>query len=160
MARRRWNRGEAFIAQADYGPRERWQHTGRVLELTEQAGGLAARATEENMLDRMLLRRAIDLRGREAGLRLKGDYQAAHLDSRIIASYNAGRGMNAGGFQAYERSDAEEAAYGRWRRALQAVTTFERHAVLNVCCHERDIVAPALPALRRGLARLGDWYRL
>ncbi|MGB4102144.1 MAG: DUF6456 domain-containing protein [Alphaproteobacteria bacterium] len=150
----------AFIAAADYGPRERWQHTGRALELTEQAGVLAARATEENMLDRLLLRRVIDWRGREAGLRLKVDYQAAHLENRIIASYNAARGMNAGGYQSYERSEAEEAAYGRWRRALLAVTIYERHAVLDVCCHERDIVAPALPALRRGLARLGDWYRL
>jgi hypothetical protein len=58
-----------------------------------------------------------------AGLKLKADYQAAHLENRIIASYNAARGMNAGGFQNYERTEAEEAAYRRWRRALLAVVS-------------------------------------
>lgn len=164
MGRRRWERGDDGAdngaAGADRGPAERWQHSGRLLELTEQAGVLAARTLEEHPLDRLLLRRIIDVRGREAGLRLKAAYQAAHLDNRIIASYNVARGMNAGGFQAYERNDAEEAAYGRWRRALQAVGSAHGNVVLDVCCHDRLPSATALPALRHGLARLVDWYRL
>ena len=35
----------------DHGTPERWQHSGRALEVTDRAGILAAQATEEHILD-------------------------------------------------------------------------------------------------------------
>lgn len=147
---------------ADHGPRERWQHHDRLLVAGTGEGrdAVTARVAEEHMLDRLAARSIINERARTAGLLLRADYQAAHLENRIIASYNIVRGLNAGGFQPYERSDAEEAAYQRWRRAVQSLPLREGGAVQDVCCFDRVPDARTLAALRRGLERLGVWYRL
>lgn len=161
MARRRWEQGYAIashIVRADHGPHERWQHSARTLEAAGRTGLCAARVLEENLLDRLLLRGVIGGPARQAGLRLKADYHAAHLDNRVTASYNAARGINHGGFQAYERSDAEEAAYRRWRSALLTLENLQRSAVLDACCHDRAPIPVATAALRRGLAQLCGWY--
>ncbi|MEJ0062122.1 MAG: DUF6456 domain-containing protein [Alphaproteobacteria bacterium] len=146
--------------RGDHGPPERWRHSGRLLETTGHAGVLAARVSEEHALDRLRLRGLIGARDHEAGLRLRADYHAAHLEGRIIASYNAARGMNCGGFQAYERTDIEEAAYRRWRGAVQAVGIADSAAVLGLCCHGHGPRAAQMAALRRGLSRLAAWYGL
>ena len=44
----------------DHGTPERWQHSGRALELTERAGVLAVRVTEEHIIDVLAMRRLLD----------------------------------------------------------------------------------------------------
>lgn len=146
---------------ADHGPKERWQHAGRTLQVTEMAGVLAARVSEENGLDRALAAGQVDAVMHEAGLMLRADYQAAQVEQRIIASYSAARVSRVGGYHEPERSDAEERAYQRWRRALQAVDLMEGRVLLSACCQEQ---MPQTPAgwhyLRRGLGRLIGYYGL
>lgn len=159
--RRRWQRGNAFLPiqeRADHGPRERWQHSERVMEATERAGVFAARTAEEHILDRLRVMGFIDDRARQAGLRLRSDFRAAHLENRVTASYNPARGINHGGYREYERSDMEEAAYQRWRRALRAVEGVSRSALLDVCCHGKPPTPAILQALQAGLSKLCDWY--
>lgn len=144
---------------ADHGTAERWQHATRRLEVTEAAGVLAARVLEEHGLDRLHLRDAIETEMRDGGLRLRADYQAAHLEQRITAQYAPAAGSG-GGYRPYERSDAEEAAYQRWRLAVRAVGIMDSKIVLAVCCHDQMPTAASLPSLQRGLTRLARFYGL
>jgi hypothetical protein len=150
----------ALPHRPEHGTAERWQHGARVLELTEQAGVLTARVLAEHGLDRLVLAGQLAPLAGVAGMRLRADYQAAHLATRVIASYSATRGVRQGGYTEYERSDAEEAAYRRWREAVRAVGIIDSGVVLAACCEDRLPVPTALPALQRGLARLIRWYRL
>lgn len=152
--------GALHRPRADHGPRERWQHSGRILTLTEQAGVLAARATEEHVLDRLVLAGIVSARARDAGLRLRADYQAGHLEQRIVASYSLARDTRYGGFAEHERDDAEEAAYRRWRDAVRAVGMQDSTVVLDVACHDMLPRPTLVPQLRRGLERLADWYKI
>ena len=149
--------GKRIAWLADHGAVERWQHSGRVLEETDQAGVLAARVLEEHGLDRLVLARVIDGVMRDAGLRLRADYQVARMESRVTASYNASRGTRQGGYVEYERGDVEEAAYQRWRKAVHALGK-DSGLVLAVCCYDLMPRAANLPQLRRGLARLAAIY--
>jgi hypothetical protein len=144
---------------ADHGPRERWQHSGRIFEVTEQAGQCTARVTEEHCLDHWVLAGWLAAEERDAGMRLRADYQAARLENRIIASYSVTRGLNAGGYQAYERDEVEEAAYRRWRDAVKAMAAYGT-LVLDACCHDHAPSKQNAVALRRGLSLLRRWYRI
>lgn len=145
---------------ADHGPAERWQHGGRTLETTDQAGILAARVLEEHRLDTLQLQGVLDVAQRDSGLRLRADYQAAHLMARVTASYAVARGAGQGGYSEYERTDAEEAAYQRWRNAVRALGLTDSRVVLAVCCHDETPPGHAYAQLRRGLRRLADHYGL
>lgn len=144
---------------ADHGPAERWQHGTRSLEVTDAAGVLAARVLEEHGLDRLVLRGVIDTALRDGGLRLRADYQAAHLEQRLTAQYQPSGGSG-GGYRPYERSDAEEAAYQRWRLAVRAVGIMDSKIVLAVCCHDQMPTSSCLGNLQRGLKRLAGFYGL
>lgn len=145
---------------ADHGPAERWQHGARVLEVTEQAGVLAARVLEEHLIDRLLLRGLLDHTERDSALRLRADYQAAHLMTRVTASYAVTRGAGQGGYSEYERTEAEEAAYQRWRHAVRALGITDSRVVLAVCCHDETPPQHSHAQLRRGLRRLASHYGL
>ncbi|MBI1274192.1 MAG: hypothetical protein GC131_08955 [Alphaproteobacteria bacterium] len=145
---------------ADHGPAERWQHSGRAFEYTEHAGVLAARALEENILDRLALSCLITDEQCEAGLRLRADYLGARLEARQIGCYNPARSINNGHDGGYERNEAEEAAYRRWRHAVRAIGIIDSDTIVTVCCHDRAPCAHQLPALLRGLERLLKWYGL
>ena len=143
----------------DAGPPERWQHSGRVLELTDRPGVLAVRATEEHILDVLLLKSILSALQVEAALRLKADYHAAGLSAHVTSAYT---GMsNARDFfrGEYERNDAQEYAYRRWRDAVRALAG-QAGAVIATVCHD----APPLPrdtaALQLGLEKLTVWYRI
>jgi hypothetical protein len=145
---------------ADYGTNERWQHSGRMLEPTERRGILAARATEEHIIDIMVVRGILTPRQREAAFRFKLDYQSAALTVHVTSSYNplSGGGDYAAGGR--ERSDAEEAAYQRWRNAVRALGLRFSGIVITAACHDllpgpRDLIL-----LQSGLERLAGLYRL
>jgi len=145
-------------AAADHGPIERWRHSGRTLEPTERAGVLAARALEESVLDVLVLRGAIEENQREAALRLRLDFQRAGLQARLSFSYNPARRQFSPFGPWDERTDAEEAAYQRWRNALRAVGKRHNDAVVTAACFD---IAPAperMDALREGLKKLAKWY--
>lgn len=144
----------------DHGTPERWQHSGRALELTDRAGVLAARATEEHILDVLAMRRLLSEIQLEAGLRFKADYHAAALSAHVTGSYS---GMsNARDFfrGEYERNDAQEAAYRRWKNAVRELGQRHGAAVIATVCHD----APPLPrdvvTLQEGLEKLVALYRL
>ena len=142
----------------DYGPPERWQHSGRLLERTESPGILAARATEEHVLDVLALRGLIDVSQSDAALRLKQDFQRAGLAVNTISRYNP----ESGGGDIYrgkrDRTDAEEAAYQRWRNAVRDMGLAFSEAVVATVCHD-EMPAPAnVPLLQKGLEHLVDWY--
>jgi C4-dicarboxylate-specific signal transduction histidine kinase len=145
---------------ADHGTPERWQHSGRTLELTESAGILAARATEEHIVDTLVLRGLIAPVERDAALRFKLDYQSAALEARITARYSPASSARDFFAAIHERSEAEEAAYRRWRNALREVGKICANAVISTVCHDRMPGPLALPNLQTGLKRLVDWYGL
>jgi hypothetical protein len=70
------------LSPADFGLAERWQHSGHTLEPTEEAGIVAARATEEHIVDQLLLRRLIGKNESEAAFKFKLDYHRAGIEAR------------------------------------------------------------------------------
>lgn len=145
---------------SDYGTQERWQHSGRTLEFTETAGVFAARASEEHILDHLLLLKMLDEAAREAGLKLHHDYTMARIETRITASYASVRGSKGDPEARCMRSDVEEAAYQRWRNALRAVPTEFRDVVIHVACIGHAPATMQLPKLQRGLFQLAKFYGL
>lgn len=146
---------------ADMGPMERWQHTGRILEYTDIAGVMAARASEEHVLDKLVLFKLLDEIMRDAGLRLKEDYMMARMEEHISASY---AGPRTSGTRDPEnrflRNDVEEAAYTRWRSAVKSVAQPFRNSVIHVCCMGGLPRVQELAKLKAGLRELAQFYRL
>ena len=144
----------------DHGTPERWQHSGRALQLTDHAGVLAARATEENLLDILGLKRLLNEVQIEAALKFKADYHAAAIAAHVTGSYT---GMSSAKdfFRAeHERSDAEEAAYIRWKKAVRELGLRYSPAVIAAVCHDAPPLPCDLPALQDGLEKLVVWYKI
>jgi hypothetical protein len=142
----------------DHGTPERWQHSGRAIEPTDSAGVLAARATEEHILDVLVLRRILNEIQIEAGLRLKSDYHAAAIAAHVTGSYSGASSARDFFRGEYERNEAQESAYRRWRDAVRELGPRCGTAVVATVCHD----APPLPrdviALQDGLEKLVKWY--
>lgn len=143
---------------ADHGPKERWQHSGYLVEVTERAGVLALRATEENLLDVLLLRRFISSVERDAGMRFRADYHAAGLEARIVGSYDPTRGCSRSNFRGFEMSDEEEMAYSRWRKALRVLGIALSDAVISTVCLDEWPANKQLVKAKQGLAVLVNFY--
>lgn len=144
----------------DHGPRERWQHSGRAVTITERAGILAARATEEHILDVLELRGLLSARQRDAALALKQDFQQASLSEHVTSGYNPVRVDQSLTPGTRDRSDAEEAAYRRWRNAAMALGTRHSGVVLATACYDLTPSPTQIALLREGLDMLARWYRM
>ena len=144
--------------RGDWGTRERWQHAGRQVEPSDQAGVCVARVMEEHVLDRLVVMGAIGSSEREAALRFKGDYHAAGLMCRLAGSYSPVRGSFSvyGGWD--ERSDAQEEAYGRWRQAMRFLKGDLADTVVSIVCYDVFPDAYKLRCLRAGLKVLVTVY--
>ena len=142
----------------DHGTSERWQHSGRVLEFTDRAGILASRATEEHIIDVLVMRRLLNAVQVEAGLRFKADYHAAALAAHMTGSYSGA--SNARDFfrGEYERNDAQEAAYRRWKNALRELGARHSAAVITTLCYDAPPAPNDVPVLQEGLEKLAVWY--
>lgn len=145
---------------SDYGTLERWQHSGRALEKTDRPGVLAARATEEHILDILGLKKQLSETQIEAGLKFKADYHAAAIAAHVTGSYSGMRVPSDVYRLEHERTSSEEAAYARWRMAVKELGLACGATVIEVVCND----APPLPCdvrvLREGLEKLARWYRL
>lgn len=144
---------------ADYGTPERWQHSGRVLEMTEKAGILAARVTEEHIVDVLVLRGLLNKEQSDAAFRLKLDFQRAGLAANTTSRYNPERSKSDHFRGERERSDAEEAAYQRWRNAVRELGLHLSCAVIATVCHDETPRSGDLPFLQMGLDQLASWYK-
>ncbi|MDR3425335.1 MAG: DUF6456 domain-containing protein [Alphaproteobacteria bacterium] len=144
----------------DHGTPERWQHSGRALELTDSAGVLAARATEEHILDVLAMKRLLSQLQVEAGLRLKADYHAAAIAAHVTGSYSGAARARDFFYAAPERTDAQEAAYRRWKKAVCELGQPYSHAVIATVCHDEAPLPRDLPALQDGLEKLVAWYKM
>lgn len=142
----------------DHGPEERWRHSGRLLELTDKAGVWAARALETDILDKLVLANVIADRHKNAALRLRADFQAAGLSPHLASSYNPVRSSFSvyGGWD--ERSDEEEEAYARWRKAVHAVGSMFSDCVVSVVCYDETPSVQKLTLLTVGLVKLMRYY--
>jgi len=144
----------------DHGTAERWQHSGRALELTDRAGILAVRATEEHVLDVLLLRNLIGQIQLDAGLKFKSDYHAASLAAHVTGSYSGSASTRDFFRGEYERSDAQEAAYRRWRMAVTELGKRRSAAVIATVCHDAPPGDRDLALLQSGLEKLAQLYRM
>ncbi len=145
---------------SDYGPAERWQHSGRVLELTERAGVLAARVTEEHIVDVMVTKKLLTKSQSDAAFKFKLDFQRAAMAVQVTGRYNPVR-SNKDPFRGErERSDFEEAAYRRWRHAVRELGLGLGSVVITTVCHDLPPKADEIAVLQRGLEKLADWYKL
>lgn len=144
---------------SDYGTAERWQHSGRTLQVTERAGILAARAIEEHVIDALVLRGLLTATQSEAAFRLKLDFQRAGLAASVTSRYSPERHTTPLR-QTRERSDGEEAAYQRWRNAVRELGLGFSCAVIATVCHDETPRAADMPLLQKGLDQLIDWYQL
>lgn len=142
----------------DCGPMQRWQHSGRVFEPTENAGILVARATEEHVLDRLHMLELLPETSREAGLKLQQDYVLARMEDRVTASYVTARGGAMDPEMRLLRSEAQELAYKRWRTALAALTPGERDVALHVACLGFAPALTHLARLKTALQKLAGHY--
>ena len=144
--------------RGDWGTQERWQHAGRQVEPSDQAGLCVARVLEEHVLDRLVLMGAIGSVERDAALRFKGDYHAAGLMGRLTGSYSPVRGSFSvyGGWD--ERSDEQEEAYGRWRQVMRFLKGDLADAVVSIVCYDVFPDAYRLRSLRAGLKILVTLY--
>lgn len=145
--------------KGDMGTVERWRHSGRTLELTEQAGIMAARAVDADVLDRLVLGGCIRPEHREAALRLRCDFLDAGMAAHLSGSYSPARNAFSfyGGWD--ERTEAEEKAYRRWRRAVESVGPAFRDPVISVVCYDEALASEKIALLTVGLVMLVKWYR-
>ncbi|HVY12544.1 MAG TPA: DUF6456 domain-containing protein [Alphaproteobacteria bacterium] len=142
----------------DFGPAERWQHSARIMEFTENAGVFAARAQHQHVLDRLVALRFIDAPQREAGLKLHSAGHTARIMESVSASLSAVR-MGAGDPERrLQRNAAQEAAYASFRRALAAVPAEARDVVIHVACLDCWPGVEQLARLKDGLASLAKHY--
>lgn len=144
----------------DHGTAERWQHSGRTLQLTERAGVLAVRATEEHIIDVLALKRLLNEVQIEAGLKFKADYHAAALSAHVTGSYSGMSNARDFLYAEHERSDAQEAAYRRWKNAVRELGTRYGTAVIATLCHDAAPSLRNLSDLQDGLEKLAKWYGL
>ncbi|MDD4616512.1 MAG: DUF6456 domain-containing protein [Alphaproteobacteria bacterium] len=142
----------------DFGPRERWQHSGRTFQVTDDKGCVAARATEEHILDILGLKKLLSVLQIEAGLRLKADYHAAAIARRVTGSYSGAPSARDYFRAERERTDAEEAAYQRWRNAVKEMGLRYSEAVVSTVCYDEAPPPCDIPALQGGLEKLATWY--
>jgi hypothetical protein len=144
--------------RADSGPPERWQHSNRSVEFTEDAGVFAARSCQEHILDRLVLLGLITEDGREAGLKLHRDYNIARVEEAVSMSFSPVRVRSGDPQRRLERSEAEEAAYRRWRLALKPLSSLSRDVVIHVACVGCCPALEQLGKLKQGLGRLATYY--
>lgn len=145
---------------ADYGTPERWQHSGKTMVMTEHAGILAVRATEEHVIDVMVLKGILDQSQSNAAFRLKLDFHRAGLAVNTVSRYNPIGGKSDFFRGVRERSDSEEAAYRRWRSAVRELGLDLSCAVIATVCHDETPAPADLPLLQKGLDQLAEWYKL
>jgi hypothetical protein len=145
---------------SDFGSHERWQHSGRTLEYTENAGVFAARASETHILDHLVLMKLVDEAARDAGLKLHHDYHLAGIETRLTASYSSTGQSQADAEARLLRNDAQEAAYQRWRNALRAMPPQSRDVVIHVACIGHAPSLLQMTRLRDGLFQLARFYGL
>lgn len=143
---------------ADYGPSERWAHSPRILEPTDTAGLWVARALETDLLDRLMLENVIAARHKEAALRLRADFQAAGLGAHLASSYNPARSAFSYFSGWDERSEAEEEAYRRWRKAVEAIGPMFSDCVISAVCYDAPLPPQKYVLLTVGLVKLMRWY--
>lgn len=145
---------------SDHGTQERWVHSGRVFEPTQEAGVLTARALEEHILDRLYLTGFISKMQLDAAMRFKRDYDAAGMGAHLTGSYSPIRNA----FSVYsgwdERSDDEEKAYQRWRNAMRFLKGHLGDLVVSVVCYEQLPSAKEAHFVRCGLKVLVKIYGL
>lgn len=122
------------VQVADHGTAERWQHGARDWVATEVAGMTAARAAEECALDSLHRAGVIDTAAHDAGLRLRGDFEAGRVGPRLAGSYSPWSALHLPAQAREDRSPAQERAYRRWSQAIQAVGPQPSPAVVSVCC--------------------------
>jgi hypothetical protein len=144
---------------ADYGSSFRWQHSGRTLELTEAAGVLAARATESSVIDMLAARHVLSGTETEAALKFRLDYQRAALARPVTGSYNS-VSPHGDFHRERERSDAEEAAYQRWRNAVRKLGLHISGIAISTICFDLVPTPRDILLLQKGLERLVEWYGL
>lgn len=143
---------------ADHGTPERWQHAGRALQATERAGVIAAKVSEEHILDVLVLKNIIDTRCLDAALRFKNDYHMAAIASRVTGSYSGMANMRDFFNAVRERSEGEEAAYRRWRGALAWLSPRQGAVVVATTCHDMPPTSRDIAELQDGLAALAKGY--
>lgn len=149
---------ENFIP--DCGPAERWQHAGRTFEPTAPAGAIAARVVEECVLDILLLQEQISPRQLRAALRFKADFLDADLAAHVSGAYNPARVSQSLYVGLYDRTDAQEAAYQRWRGAVKEMGELLCDCVISVVCHDAPPCPSHILPLQMGLIRLAGYYNL
>ncbi|MBV8549370.1 MAG: hypothetical protein JO126_07940 [Alphaproteobacteria bacterium] len=143
------------------GPIERWQHTGRLLVRPTPDAGAIAKAAEEHVVDIMVTKGLLTETQSEAAMRLKADFQMAGLAIRTIGRYaprlddqpNHNRGRP-------DRSDAAEAAYRRWRHAVEEIGGRAGTTVVDAACFDKMPSLSGIALLQEGLEKLVDWYGL
>jgi hypothetical protein len=83
----------------------------------------------------------------------------AGIEDRVIASY-APRAGGRGGDGGRVRHEREEAAYQRWRRALEAVPSRWRDTLIHVACIGHPPSLTQYPGIKGALGVLVRFYGL
>lgn len=143
---------------ADCGPAERWQHSGRLLEVADTRGQIASRASEESALDVLLLQEKITPRQLTAALRLRADFLAADMGPHLVASYNPAHVTAAYHAGCDDRTEPQEEAYQSWRLAIAAVGELLADAVISVACYDFMPSEAQLLSMQIGLIKLARHY--
>lgn len=113
----------------------------------------------EHLMDRLVLAGCVSAIERDAAMRFLADYQAAGLTPHLAASYSPVRGSFSfyGGWD--ERSDAQEEAYARYRKAMRFLQGSLGDTVVSVICYETVPNARKIAELKVGLKVLVSLYR-
>lgn len=147
------------FATSDFGPPERWQHSGRVVEPTEEAGVFRVRATEECVLDYLALHGVLNRAECIAGLHLKRDFLDAGLAAQIVAKYDRCYTFLTVEAALRERTVQQEAAYQRWRSAIKSLkNNLIVNALISVVCCDEMPREEHHAFIKLGLTRLEIYY--
>ena len=141
---------------SDHGPPERRQHGLLVIEETMVAGVMHARVATPDALDYYYAHKRLgegrDSRRRyEAGARLRGYWDSAGMEPRVVGRYE---NMPPDGAWRGGWTPSNEDAYRQFSDGLKAVGPIASNEVVETCCFGRAVGRGGMEILRRGLEEL------
>lgn len=122
----------------DYGTAERWQHSNKVLTLVSAQNTYVAKDVESEVLDFLLEHKLIKEIEYSAGTRLKNDFNSADMQPHVTGSYKPRCNARYNPYSSLDdRTDEQEFAYMRWRKALMALDIRYRNIIINAICYDQ-----------------------
>jgi len=137
--------------------KERLQHSEYKLERTDNIS-VALKILNDTVLDILESKKIIDEKQFSAGIRFRSDFYSGDVAARVLGSYSGMRN-DTNFYKEHEKSENQELAYERWRKAVKELGLMHGKLVISSICYEKMPLYKEIEALQEGLTKLAKVYR-